>query len=366
MVLPQVLFLGVDLVSFSLDLAAFVGLYLIVSLSTNLEYGYAGIPNFGKVLFVLAGAAVGGAFTSHFAVWLLNVPVKGDFVANDFLIIPQVNTILQGNIPLSVGLLILALFVAGVAGGLFGFIFSFPAIRLKEDYLAMLLFGMAAIFQLFVIDYTPLAGGTFGLQVPDVFAWAGDYRFVAATGAILLFGFLTYACFELIARSPAGRALRAMRDSSVAAEACGKDTIAMRRNVLIVASAFSAVAGALYVFYTTDVLGGSFNMTPWTFWPLVIVIIGGIANNAGVLLGTGVFLFALKALDAVKYQFTNILPFDVTWLEYFLIAAVLVSIIMLRPQGLLTEKPSATIPRKQFEEIRARFEPKKEEKSAEG
>src|SRR3989441_10765383 len=56
--------------------------------------------------------------------------------------------------------------------GALGFLSSFPAIRLREDYLGMLLLGSAQLFQIFLGGTRDLVGGSAGIQVPDVFKWA--------------------------------------------------------------------------------------------------------------------------------------------------------------------------------------------------
>jgi len=55
---PSVVIFGTDIVTFSVDLLVIYAIYLVVSLTLNLEAGYSGIPNFGKAMFVAGGAAV--------------------------------------------------------------------------------------------------------------------------------------------------------------------------------------------------------------------------------------------------------------------------------------------------------------------
>ncbi|MGO9643842.1 MAG: ABC transporter permease subunit [Candidatus Bathyarchaeia archaeon] len=131
------MFFGFNIVLFLLDFTAFVALYLAISLSLNLEFGFAGIPNFGKVLFIAGGAAVAGSSSGRLAAWLLNVDTMGNFIQFNSQIMPQVNVKLQNNIPLSIALLLFSLAVAAVTGGAFGYVFSYPAIKLREDYLAV-------------------------------------------------------------------------------------------------------------------------------------------------------------------------------------------------------------------------------------
>src|SRR2546427_683710 len=237
--------------------------------------------------------------------------------------------------------------LAGLIGAVLGFVASYPAVRLREDYLGMLLLAGAQLFQIFLGGYAPLIGGSEPLSVPDVFAWAEigvEVRDVVVLIFFSIFAVLVYLYVERIARSPLGRTLRAVRDNEVAARALGKDDAALRRNVIIVASAISAVAGALLTFYVGAVNAETWTRITWTFWIWVMVIIGGAANNAGVALGAFSFTFLFKVVDQVKFYFQGYIPFDVNWLEYLMFASLLIIILAFRPGGILPEKSSATLP----------------------
>jgi branched-chain amino acid transport system permease protein len=207
----------------------------------------------------------------------------------------------------------------------------------------MLLLGAAAFFQIFLGNYTPIINGTLGIGIPDFFAWAGQFGTLAATLLIAAVALVVYIYAERLVRSPLGRTLRAMRDNEAASEALGKDTVAIRRNVLIIASIITGIAGALYTIYTGDTNPAIYDRVTWTFWPWLMVILGGVASNAGTAVGTFIFVFLLQYINATKYLLQNILPFDVTWLEYLMFGSLLIVILMVRPQGILEEKPSATL-----------------------
>src|SRR5437867_917411 len=356
---------GIDIITFLTDLGVFFTLYLIVSLSLNLEAGFAGVPNFGKVLFVAAGAAISGSVCGRLAAIILGIDTLGDFTGQTARIMPKVNAVLQNNIPLSFGLLLLGVLLALGIGGALGFLSSFPAIRLREDYLGMLLLGAAQLFQIFLGGTRDLVGGSAGIQVPDVFKWAEalGVRDIAVFGVISVFAVLVYVYLERTARSPLGRTLRAVRDNEVASRASGKDDVAIRRNVIIIASAISAMAGALLTFYVGAVNAESWTRITWTFWIWVMLIIGGAANNAGVALGAFSFTFLFKVVDQVKFYFQGSIPFDVNWLEYLMFASLLILILAFRPGGILPEKSSVTLPWRTVAEIMG---PKSKARSSSG
>jgi len=350
MLLPLV-FLGItNWNSFLSGLLAFFALYLIICISLNLEMGYAGIPNFGKVLYFMGGAAFSGSVAIRAAAWIMHVP--GDTVGLDnFLIAGKLTLMLRSDIPASVALIAITIAIGGLVGGILGYISIFPAIRLREDYLAMLLLGSAAFFQIFLSNYTPIINGTLGIGIPNFFAWAGSYSTIGATLLIAAFALVVYVYAERLVRSPLGRTLRALRDNEPAAEALGKDTVAIRRNVLIIASVITGVAGALYTIYTGDTNPAIYDRVTWTFWPWLIVIMGGVASNSGVAIGTFVFIFLLQYIDATKFYLQDVLPFDVTWLEYLLFGSLLIVVLLVRPQGILPEKPSHTLSRSRISTI---------------
>lgn len=347
MSVPSIVLFGVDILRFTIDLGTIWALFLAVSLTLNLEAGYAGVPNFGKVLFVAGGAAIAGSVSGRLAALVLAINTQGNY--NGFIaqIITQVDASLLINPILSVELLLLGIVLAAGIGAALGYLASYPAIRLREDYLGMLLLGAAQLFQIFLGGYEPFIGGTQGVEVPDVFAWMGTgigVRDVVILGVLVVFTALVYLYSERVARSPLGRTLRAIRDNEVASRTLGKDDVAIRRKVIVIASAISGMAGALLTFYVGSVSAETWTRVTWTFWPWVIVIIGGAANNLGVALGAFSFTFLMKAIDQVKFQFQPYIPFDVNWLEYLLFASLLILILMFRPGGILPEKSSATLP----------------------
>ncbi len=343
MALPVLIFFGIDLVRFGLDLLAAYGLYLALSLSLNLEFGYTGIPNFGKVLYVAAGAAIAGSFSGRFASWMLGI--KGDFLDSNFQIVHDISIALQKDVGLSILVFSLTLVVAAGMGGFLGYITTYPAIRLREDYLAMLLLGMAQFFQIFLGNYTPLINGTFGVLVPNPFGWAGQYSLTLDTVVLMIFAIAVYIYVERIARSPLGRTLRAVRDNEPAAQVLGKNDVAIRRNVLIIASIISAVAGALWTIYLGDVSPGLYGRVLYTFWPWVMVILGGTGNNFGVAIGVFAFVFGQKVLDLSRLYLQNVIPVDVNWIEYLVFGGLLIAILYIRPEGIRREKATPTLPR---------------------
>jgi branched-chain amino acid transport system permease protein len=350
--LPQLIFYGTDLVTFGISFVNFYALYLAISLSLNLEFGYAGIPNFGKVLFVAGGAAFCGSFAGQFAAWVLGINTHGNFIVFNPTITLQINNILVHNPGFAVELVALGVIIGAASGGLLGYVASYPAIRLREDYLGMLLLGAAQFFQVIMQTYTPLVGGVEYIQVPDPYIWwislGSGYRDLIAAVIVSGFAIAVYIYVERVARSPLGRMLRAVRDNEEASRALGKDDAAARRNVLIAASAIAGIAGALYTFYVATVEYDTWSRFAWTFWPFLIVIIGGAGNNVGAAVGTFFFALIFKGLQQVQPYIQPYLFFNVNWLQDLLFAGLLVVILLIRPDGILPEKSTPTLSKRKL------------------
>jgi branched-chain amino acid transport system permease protein len=346
---PSIMIFGFDIVKFSVDLGNAYMLFLVVSLSLNLEAGYTGIPNFGKVMFMAGGAAISAAVSGLLAVTILGVNVHGNYNGYIVTVINQVNSSLAKNPLLSVELILLGTILAAGVGGFLGFLASYPAIRLREDYLGMLLLASAQFFQLFLGAYYPLIGGTQGISVPDFFGWAGNsigVRDVTILGFLTVFALIVYLYAERLARSPIGRTLRAVRDNEIATRALGKNDVAIRRNVIIIASAISGMAGALLTFQVASIGPGTWDRITWTFYIWVMVIIGGSGNNLGVAMGALSFSFLSSGIVQVQNALPSNLPIDFNWIRYLLFAALLLWILAFRPSGILPEKSSPTLSRK--------------------
>jgi branched-chain amino acid transport system permease protein len=348
--LPQVIFFGVDLVKFSVDFLNFYALYLAISLTLNLEFGYAGIPNFGKVLFIAGGAAFAGSISGRLAAYVYSIDTHGDFITFNARIITQVDTHLATDPMFAVEIFLLGLLIAALIGAALGYLSSYPAIRLREDYLGMLLLGSAQFFQVILRTYEPLIGGSQPIFVPDPYAFVAGLQIIGLRDVVVAFvmaGFaiLVYIYAERIARSPLARTLRAVRDNEDASRAVGKDDAAFRRKVLIVASAIAAMAGALYTFYVSSVEYDTWSRFAWTFWPFLIVIVGGAGNNKGVAVGALFFALIFKGLEQAKPFLAPYVFFDPNWLQDLLFAGLLIAMLLLRPEGIIKEKSTHTLSR---------------------
>jgi branched-chain amino acid transport system permease protein len=115
--------------------------------------------------------------------------------------------------------------------------------------------------------FTPLVGGTLGVQVPDPLSLLpGELRFPIDTVGLILITIVVYVFSEKMIRSPLGRMLRAVRDNEVAAESLRKNTTQIRIKIIMVSAALAAITGALYAFYVGGTIAFAYDRASWTFW----------------------------------------------------------------------------------------------------
>lgn len=328
-----------------LNIALWFGLYTIVALSLNIEYGYGGIPNFGRAFAVLMGALTAGGIVNR--ILMAYFGISGDIVVASGEVKTVANSVIQHNPLFGIGILLLALAIAAIIGAVSGALFILPSAKLKEDYLAITLLAISEVTFMVFYYNTDIIGGYYGVSLPDVLAWIpGEQRLLVFTIIILLIALLVFCFVERLLNTPYGRLLRAMRENEEVVKAYGKNIMFIRIKTVAVGSAIAAMAGVLYSYYSVNVIASSFSRVEWTFYPFLMLLLGGLANNRGVVLGVLAFVTARVLLSIYKYEITATLnlPFEAIWLEYIMFGLVMLLILLYRPEGILKEKPIMTEP----------------------
>lgn len=324
---------------FLADLVAIFSIYLIINLSLNLEFGYGGIPNFGKVLSVAAGAFVMGIVPLY--LYGIMLGIQADPIHDNLAVVSQINEHLAAN-PL-MGLLVFGIAVAAAmgTGAVLGAVSSYPAIRLRDDYLAITLLAFGEIIRVIGMNYEGLVGGTLGIGVPDFASFVPDeYRFLLYSLVLLGFAGAVFLLVSRFTASPVGRLLRATRDDETALQSLGRDTGQIKIKTLMVAGMIGALGGLLYASYVEGVVAFGYNRLNWTFLPFVMVIVGGMANNRGVLVGTLIFVALRKLIIFYNDSLDGLFFFDVIWLDYLLLGGIMLAVLLFRPRGIIPERPS--------------------------
>ncbi|MBR2572039.1 MAG: branched-chain amino acid ABC transporter permease [Clostridia bacterium] len=253
--------------------------YALVAVSMNLLNGFTGIFSLGQAGFMLIGAYVYGIFT---------IPVSARMDVYQY----YSGGIVQFTVPVFV-----AMILAGLAAALFAFLIGLPVLRLKSDYLAIATLGFAEIIRA-LFQWDKLGPVTNGSNMLRLFPNFNDFNIRSASGEVtvylstlvpmLISGFCI-ALIVLLIRSTYGRALRAIKDDEIAAEAMGIRLASHKRTAFCVSSFFAGVGGAMLAMYQNTVQAKSFT-TAMTYEILLIVVIGGIGSVTGSCLSSFLFV----------------------------------------------------------------------------
>jgi branched-chain amino acid transport system permease protein len=290
------------MIAYLVTIAILVCVAALVGLALNLQWGLAGLVNFGVVGFVAIGAYATALLAPGLG-WLPAMIVAGGLSA-----------------VLSAGLALLS-------------------IRLEENYLAIVTLGFGEVVRLVILNEGWLTNGALGIpDIPRPFASLGESIGGDAVFIVFALGLvaIVFLALEGMARSPFGRALRAIRDDATVTSALGKNVFLLRVKAFAVGGAVMGVAGALHAYYLTYIDPSQF--TPIvTAYAFMAVIAGGRGSNVGLLVGAGSIMALLEGTRFLKDVIPVIDGVQLSALRLGLIGAGIVLLLILRPQGLVPE-----------------------------
>lgn len=335
------------------SLGTFFAIYAILALSLNLEMGYGGISNFGKVAFYAIGAYVTGALSTRIALWMIgkafdiSSPINPN-IADPFKL-ATVNqdityiSLYRGDIAMIS--YFVSMIIAVIIAGVFGLLATYPALRLRIDYLGITLLVFGEVIRNIGNNYEVLIAGPHSMNIPKPFAWLAMYGspylpdlvfFLLSLGILISM----YILLEKMLNSPFGRSLKAMRDDEIAAMTLGKDLAKLKAQNLIIGSSMAGLAGSLYVGYTGSISAGEY--IPFiTFIIWTMVLLGGAGNSTGSLVGAAIWVVIDRGLRTAK-DLLPFLPFTTDYLRFLLTGVIIVLLILYRPNGLIPEKEVRT------------------------
>lgn len=313
------------IIDYSVGFAIMASIYAIFALGLNVHWGFTGLFNIG-----VAGFFALGAYTSA----LLTTQPPDPALFEDFAFGGDLARIAALDWGVDLWFLI-GLSAAGAVCGIVALGIGYVTLRLRDDYLAIATLGIAEFVRLFFLNEKWLANGSKGLYripgfldglvPPDVY----DYLYLVVALAALAAVFLA---LERAVRSPWGRVLRAVREDEEAAEAVGKDVFAFKMQAFVLGAVVMGVGGALYAHHVRFLAPLTFDPLLATFVIWAMLMIGGAGNNRGAVLGA----FVVWGI----WTGTQFLPgvFADPNFRFFMIGALIIAAIMLRPGGILPER----------------------------
>jgi ABC-type branched-subunit amino acid transport system ATPase component/ABC-type branched-subunit amino acid transport system permease subunit len=296
----------------------YLGTDLLAAWGLNLEFGVAGVVNFAYIVLVAAGAYL-------YAVFTLGPPAAmGGFQ----------QYIIGARLPVAAAVALAAL-ICGILGCLIGVT---GLKRLRADYQAMVMLVISILATTIIGADTGLFNGNAGLSlIPNPLASVDPahrgWYYVAVVGVVCAAGYLVLRRFTI---GPFGRALRAVREDEDAAIAVGKNVVGLRLAVQAVGGVYAGLSGALLAGFI-----GGWSPSAWeyveTLALLTAIIVGGLGNDAGVLLG--VVIVPVLILQGVQFlpqiKSAPQLADDLGWI---ILGLLTIAFVFARPQGLIPER----------------------------
>jgi branched-chain amino acid transport system permease protein len=295
------------------------GIYTILALGLQLQFGFTGLLNFGQVAFMAIGAYTMAILVvkEGWSMWLAA--------------------------PLGV-----------VAAAVAGLLLGLPSLRLRADYFAIVTVAFSEIVRYVATNEGSLTGGSQGTIALGRAGEAAQYnaqweRFqdrvqgwlhVSSSDVAMLVIVWTTAIVLLllvwlVVRTPWGRVLRAIREDEDAAASLGKNAFAYKLQALALGSALAAVAGIFYAWQFSFFSPDDFQPL-LTFFAWMIVILGGLGRVWSVPVGSLVFgfLFAgTRFLDFAPLSYLD--SAERAYVRLMVIGVVIIGLVVLRPQGIL-------------------------------
>jgi branched-chain amino acid transport system permease protein len=292
------------MIAYLTAIAILVGIRALLTLGLNVQWGMTGLVNLGVVAFFAVGA-----YTSAL------LAVSGT--------------------PLAAAWGAAVALAATIGAGL-----ATVALRLKEDYLAIVTLGFSEVVRLFLLNEAWLTRGANGVTAiprPLHTQFSGHYDafylvlVLAAVGAV-------YWALERLRRAPFGRVLRAIREDETVAAVAGKPVFRFKVQAFALGAAVAGLAGILFAHYLAYVEPNMF-LPQESLFVWLALILGGSGNNRGALLGSAVLLGLLEGSRFAK----DVIPFlsgvRLAAAQQILVGLVLVALMIRRPEGLLPERP---------------------------
>jgi branched-chain amino acid transport system permease protein len=287
---------------FTLYVVTVAAIYALFALSLNLQAGVSGLLNFGHVAFFGVGAYSSGIVALH----------GGNRV---------------------VGILV-GIVVSSVLGAAIGRLGR----TLAADYWAIVTLAVAECLRLIVMNEGEVTGGPQGIS-----GIAGPFSGVSGTGnsiawlvLCLVLAGLAYLVAEALTGMQFGRVLRLIREEPMLAASLGHNVTAQKMRMLAVAAPIAAVGGSIYTLYISYI--GPNQLLPIeTFLVFTMLIIGGIGNNRGALLGA----LVIQLIYAGSRFLKDIFPIpdqSASSIRLLIVGLVLTTFLMVRPEGLFAEK----------------------------
>ncbi len=303
--------------------ASSLAIYTLLALGLNVVVGFAGLLDLGYAAFFAIGAYTCGALSSpkysiHLPLWVL-------------------------------------IFVGAAVASMFGAVLGAPTLRLRGDYLAIVTLGFGEIIpDLATNNVGNLTNGPDGvssIDQPHFHLFGLNFDFATTSTwyylALLVLVIVVVILLRNLEHSRVGRAWIAIREDEVAAAATGINTTSTKLLAFAIGASVSGLAGAFYASMVGIVSPEAFSFSV-SVAVLSIIVLGGIGNMTGVIVGSFVLTFVIfwalhfmNEWSATLSKTINVPALgniDFSSYTYMVYGVALIGMMLLRPGGLLPSR----------------------------
>ena len=300
--------------SYKMRIVNLCGIYVVLGLSLNLINGFTGLFSLGHAGFMAVGAYTSALLTMSPTVKEMNFFLKP--------IVPFLANVEWPFFP--------ALIMAGIVAAMAGFLIGAPALRLRDDYLAIATLGFSEIIRVIFTNTQTLTNGALGLKsIPTHtniwWSWGT---------ALVVIAFMIF-----LIKGSYGRAFKAIREDEIAAESMGISLFKHKVISFTIGAFLAGVGGALLgnLMGTIDPLMFRFLLT---FNILLIVVLGGIGSITGTVISAVVVTFAMEALRVLDQSMDlGFIKIEgIPGMRMVVFSALLMIVILFYQQGLMGTK----------------------------
>lgn len=298
--------------AFYLQVLGLLGINIILTVSLNFAAGFGGMFSLGHPAFAALGGYTAAILTYPIALKSSRIPGYPDWL-------------LETTVPF-----LPALLLGGLVASLAAVLVGWPVLRLRGHYLAVATLGLTVIVQVSILNLVDFTRGALGLSGIPTYAnlW---WIFGLAVLTICLVYRLVHSRF--------GRALRAVRDDTIAAQMSGVNVARTRLIAFTISAFFAGVAGGLLGHLLRILTPGQFSFNA-VFIGVAMMILGGMGSITGSVVGA--------LIMTILPQF--IIPFErggtvlgvelpaLNGLTQIVTALILIFVMLVRPEGIAGSK----------------------------
>lgn len=225
---------------------------------------------------------------------------------------------------------LLALLAGMALAGLTAYLVGLFIFRVRGHYLALATLALGLVLG-YVSKQLPVTGGAEGIvDIPKLAL--GPLTLDTDLGFYYLAAGVLTAVLLLawhVTRSPFGLSLQAIRDSDVAAAACGVPIAARKRAVFVLAAVLAALAGSLYAHWVTFVDYHTLDLL-LSLQLLIMATIGGLRTVWGAPVGA---FIVITLTQAAKEVLPRVAPNVGGQFEIVVYGVALILVLLFLPTG---------------------------------